>query len=125
MLGLIFLLQVPLLALGAEVVGKSKAETKGVLLMDSVTFPVLMDELSPRTRLLVGMFDKRHTVVSDPPTLEGDARANFLNFAQAYSRDESTQLNHLLFGQIIVNGSFFFVRYCNISISLFPFLTRC
>lgn len=102
---LFFLLQAPLLVFGAEVLGKNKAESKGVLLMDSVTFPVLMDELSAQTRLLVGIFDKRDTVVSDPPTLEAEARFSFLNFAQAYNRDESTDLAHLLFGQVIVNGA--------------------
>ena len=103
-LPLFFLLQAPLLVFSAEVTGKNKAEAKGVLLMDSSTFPVLMEELRPETRMLVGIFDKKQTVMSEPLTLENEARFNFLNFVTAYRRDESADLSHLLFGQIIVNG---------------------
>lgn len=110
-------LQLPLLIRGAEVSGKDKSEVAGVLLLDSSTFPVLVQNLGPQSRMLVGIFDKRQTVVQDPPTLEGDVRHKFINFAQAYGRDETADVSNLLFAQIIVNGLLTNYEFLN-----YPFL---
>lgn len=103
-LSCLFLLQAPLLVWGISVSGKDKLEAPGVLLLDSITYSIV-EELRPETRVMIGIFDKKKTAVTDPLMLETQARANFLEFAQVYSRDPSSQIDHLLFAQIIVNGA--------------------
>jgi hypothetical protein len=99
--GFFFLLQVPLLAWAAQV---SQTDAKGVLLLDSISYPIIMDELNPETRILIGIFSKKQTLLEEPLSLEGEVRNNYLNFVSAYAKDEGTDLSHLMFAQIIVNG---------------------
>jgi hypothetical protein len=107
LINLFFLLQVPLLFCGAEmaqVAGRNKAEAKGMLLLDSISYSLVVDELKPETRVIIGIFDQQYTVAEDPLPEQTTVRFNYINFALAYSRDETVDISHLLFAQIIVNG---------------------
>ena len=86
-----------------ELDGKNKAEAKGVILLDSMTYPILLQAITRKTNVMIGIFDKKQTA-KDSKSLETIARNNYLNFVLDVSRDAKNDVKNLIFAQIIVNG---------------------
>lgn len=80
-----------------------KNEARGVLLLDSMTFPLLTSLLVPQSKMMIGLFDKRQ-VSRDPNLLEASIRRTYLNFVLDAHRTPEVDVTDLIFAQIIVNG---------------------
>ncbi len=98
-----------------RVLGKSALEGKGVLLLDPITYPVVVSHLSPELNVFIGIFDKRDSIATRPAdqipedkseSVPVEVRKRFLNFAVDLSRDEKAEgTDNILFAQIMVNGT--------------------
>jgi hypothetical protein len=105
-------LLLPFVALAAEK-GKINYEAKGVVLLDSITFPEVMNNLVPSLGVMVGFFEKQ-SLRSGFETDATHARSRYLEFAVHARRSKEANLPNLLFSQVLVNGkyiSFYSVSY--------------
>ena len=83
--------------------GKVQYEAKGVVLLDSITYPEVIYNLQPSSRVLVGFFEKQSLRIGFE-TEETNVRSRFLEFAIHARRTKDAVLPNLLFSQVLVNG---------------------
>jgi hypothetical protein len=88
----------------SSILGKDLAESRGMILLDAVTYDIVVDHLEG-CNIMVGFFNKRdlRKGTSSP---EFTSRKAYLDFViEAYSQP-NVDLSNMIFAQVIVNGGF-------------------